>query len=214
MSISGAGEVVSSKNGAQPLQQPLSAKEISGKISSIKAIQIELIGGEIINSVLNNLGPIGKARVAQEVMQVTGVPKGPKGKMMCLTMMNAKMDVERGKEQFFSDKVATRFMLSALGPVKTKIIESFSTPSFFVESGLNFQISDYEPMGFVREIAEEMGIDLTLNDVPSKYYVRLELDEKLTQEKADLVFAIIQQSDGVIFSQKTFTIGKKIRSRL
>ena len=207
------------KRGVRPdetvvtVAQPLTVQDIGKKISAIDAVQIELIGSKIIEQVMNNLGTVGKARVAQQIMQKRGASSsGPMDIMMRMTMMHAKMDMEGGEAQFFSEKNAAKFLLSALWPVKEKIEKSFSRPDWFLEYGAHFQISNYEPTGFLRETSEKTGIEVTINDVPSKYYVFLKLDKELTQQKSELVFSLTQKSDGVEFAQETFTLTELMQS--
>jgi hypothetical protein len=191
-------------NPNESVKQSISPENIVKKISSIDALQIELIGHKIAEKIVNNLGPVGKAKVAQKIN-----PKQKASEMtmmlMIQTMMHARMDMEQGK-QFLSEEEAFKFVMLALWPIKDKITDSFSKPDWFLEYGLYFQLSDYEPMGVLSETAEKMGLNITLNDVPSKYYIYLKLDKELTNEKSDLVFVLTEKSNNVEFSKKTFTI--------
>jgi hypothetical protein len=213
------------------LQPPLSTKEIGRKILSMTARDIELIGSQIINNAMNNLGPAGKARVDQEVMKVKGLSEdpmdiepigsqiinnavnnlGPASKarvdqetMKVKGLSEDPMDIEKGKSRFLSDEDTARFKLAALDAVKKEIAGSFSRPHQLIDGGLSFQVSGNEPTGFVLKAA--VGIDLTLKDIPSRYYIHLKLDEKLTQEKSDLVFVLTETSEGVEFSKTSFTV--------
>ncbi len=120
--------------------------------------------------------------------------------------------MESEKTQFLSDEQAERFQEEALRPVEAAISDSFSEPDEFLEDGTRFHLSEYRPMGFLAETAEEIGLELTVLDVPPKYCVRLKLDKALTQEKSDLVFALTEESDKVEFSRKTFTISELERN--
>ena len=204
MSIFVSGDKLPSTHG-QSIPQPLSTHEINQRISSIDASHIELIGIKMIEPLIHNLGPVGKARVALEVMKIKEVPEGPMSVDMCITMMCAKIEIEKGRGRFFSDEKASEFMREALWPVKQKIAESFSESDFF-KTALELQISDYNPMGFVVGAAGRIRVLLTVNDVPIKYYLILKLDEQLTQEKSDLVFSLTEKSEGVEFSKQTFTV--------
>ena len=195
------GNTIVSDSVAKPT---LSSREIVEKLSSINAEQIELIGTQIVQKVLNNLGPVRKLKVALKVSEAKGEPMN--GIEQATLLLSAKQAISNGKRQFLSKLDASRFVMTALWPVKSAIRESFSTPSAFLRDGLFFQLSDYEPEGFLAETAEKMGIALNFTDVPTKYCVRLKLDNELTNEKSDLVFSIIEQSHGVIFPETYFTV--------
>jgi hypothetical protein len=136
-------------------------------------------------------------------------PEGHVGTSERIKMMLAKRDIKKEEAPFQSDIDMARFMQIALWPVIKKITDSFSTPLSFLEDGLEFQISDNGPMGFVKETAEKFNIEITLDDIPRKYFVTLKLDENLTNytnEKSDLIFVLTEESEGIEFSKRTFTI--------
>ena len=91
-------------------------------------------------------------------------------------------------------------------PIQKSITQSFSIPGSFLEKGLSFRLSEYEPVEILKTIAEELGIIITIVDVPVRYYIDVKLDEKLTQEKSEIVFSLVETSDTVEFSTKTFSV--------
>jgi len=108
-------KVVVATGSIESVKTQLSLQEIINKLASIDAFQIELIGNTIAETVLNNLGPVSTARVAQQVMQKKVQAKDDEGDpmamMMHLTMMHAMMDIKRGKKQFLSNEDAGKFLL-------------------------------------------------------------------------------------------------------
>lgn len=203
------GDKVVVADSKESVKNPLSIKEITEKLTSIDALQIELIGLEIANNVLNNLGPIGTARVMQKVMQKKGASmSGPMAIIMRMNIKSAQEDIKEGKSQFLSELKAAEFLSLALHPIKDAITERLSTPDSFIQSGTLFKLSDYDPAGFLKETADKMGLDITMNDVPNKYYVFLTLDKEATQEKSELVFALTERSQDVEFSNRKFTISE------
>jgi len=185
-------------------EQPQPIQEIVGKISSIDAREIGLIGAKIIEKVVNNLGPLGKACVALELLK-KGAPESYNRLPNDIKIMFAKRHIEPAHPLFQSDTDEAKFMLLALWPVTRKISDCFSTPLGFLRDGLVFKVSD-EPTGFIKETARQLGITITLNDIPAKYYVTLKVDTKLPEENSDLVFVLTEESEGVEFSKMTFTI--------
>lgn len=191
---------------SDPVKPPISVRHMKLDIEKIEDLQIELIGLQIALAVEKNLGYVGKARAAQLVMQKKGsAVSAHENILFRQTMMHAKM--EMGKP-FLSNIQAAQFQLGALWPIKKAIANSFSTAEQFLESGLCFKLSDYEPMGFLKEVAEKIALELNLTHVPPKYYVYLRLDRELTQEKSDLVFVLTEESEGVEFTRKNFSLSE------
>ena len=93
-----------------------------------------------------------------------------------------------------------------LFPVREKIRQSFSTPADFLEQGMRLELTDYHPVGILAESAEEIGLKITLLDVPPRYEIEMKLDQELTRERGKLVFTLIQTSGGVELSKESFTI--------
>ena len=174
------------------------------KISSIRAGQIELIGMRIENRIFAGLDPINKARITQQVMQKKGEKSGPEHTMMLLAMMDVS---NQESQQFFSGTIDTsKFRNTMLWSVTGAIKNTFSNPMMFLRFGERFQLSDYDPMGVLKEALNRSGIDVTLMNVPPKYDVCLKLDQELTQQKSELVFTLIKISEGIEFSRENFTI--------
>ena len=69
-------------------------------------------------------------------------------------------------------------------------------------------ISDYDPSDFISEAATKSGFELTLLDVPLKYFVELKLDKELTQQRRELVFVLSNTSDDIEISKSTFTLNE------
>jgi hypothetical protein len=214
MSISITSKQAHSTN-ELPIQQSLSSHEISEKISSIDALEIELLSRKIITRIMKNLGDTNVNRIEQKINNIN-LEKSPSLVSMMAALYLAlegmggeiQLNIEGRKPTFLSKKDANKFMLEALSPMQKEIANSFSTPSIFLEDGICFQISDqYEPMGFVSKAAETIGVDLTFQ-IPHTYRVRLKLDEQLTQKKSDLVFSLTGESRGIEISKETFTIKK------
>lgn len=208
------GDLMSAISGTMPAstqrvaEQPqLAINEIQKKISSIDALQIEWIGREIGWGILNSLGPVNQARIAQKVAQVRSKEEGPHADMMRrLELVAARSAIDAGKGLFLSETDASQFLLAILWPMKEQIRNAFAFPENFLSRGTSFKISDYEPVGVVKEVAKKMGMQLTLLDVPLRGYFTLKLDQARTQEQSELVFSLIQQSDGVVFETQTFTL--------
>jgi hypothetical protein len=190
---------------------PMSTKEMEEKISSIQANEIEQIGVKIVEKIVNNLGPGRKAHILRQIDQIRPREKKPMPPLKGLIQSTALRAANR---PFLTDEQTLKLMNSLLSSVKQKITQSFSTPGGFVDGGLFFQISDRreecEPettiADFVSKGAKKAGITLSEENVPTQYCVRLELDQKLTQEKQALIFAVSQQSEGVEFARMTFSL--------
>jgi len=230
----------------------LSPEDIRDNIRSINAQQIHLIGKEISKNIFNSIGPIGKARIDQIVMEKKGeVPaigsitplqrqlltyvsmslkKGNKqsspeehGKNVpengSMTPLERRIiadlvtSYKKENKQFNPEEHGERFLSIVLSPVEDAIKDSFSRPEWFLDNGIEFQISDNKPVGVLKKTAEEIDIIMGVNDVPTNYYIHLQLDKELAQKGSELVFALIQKSEGVEFSNKTFTI-KELEMRV
>lgn len=189
------------------LQHPLSTKKIVDRIRSITAPQIDLISSAITESILNHLGPIGKARVAMEVNEIKGgVNSGPEADMLELILRRADMEMASGRTQFFPEIRRAKFHLVALARIKEEITHHFSHPNFFLETGMFFQISDYRPSKFLDGILKDAGMKLTMMEVPTGLSLLLKLDHELTMRQSELVFEYSESSEGIEFFKKTFTL--------
>ncbi len=198
--IGAAGESVAiSRDSPESVEHTLSAEEIGESISSIDALKIETISTKIIEKVLNNLGFVGKVFVEKQVRQKKGLAELPFPTTIPAVLEN---------KPFLSNADTAKFFPAALLLVTTKISSAFSTSSNFMDSGLCFQISDCEPMGFVHDAAKQTGIDLTSDHIPSKYFVHFKGDLEQTREKAEVVFVLTEESEGIEFSKSTFTIAE------
>jgi len=183
--------------------QKLSVKDICNKVTSINASQIALIGNEIGGNLLDNLGPSNKNRIELQVMQKN---ESQRNFIMHLELMLAMDDSPIAEKEFLSNDDCKRFLLSILKPLTDALEDSFAKPNDFLEFGTIVQISDDLPMGILKETANNLKIDITENDVPSKYYIYLKLDRESMQQEAELVFALTAECNGIKFSEETFTI--------
>lgn len=196
--LPGIGPGIAAATPSEPASSTLSTAEILARISAIDAHQIELIGHHIAYRILHKLGPAAKAKIVQQVMQKRG------------TGANTT-ELDSGKTQFFSNADAARFLRITLGYIQQAMTASFSTPFQFVESGLAFQLTDHQASGILEATANAMGISLTFKDVPSEYCIFFKLDEELTRENGNLVFELIECSEGVELSRLYY--GEVVRAR-
>lgn len=189
------------------IQKPATSRNVSEQIRSITVRQIELIGLKMSEQVVKRLGPIARESIVRQVAEKKGAFQN---EMMHILMLQNQMlrqsVAESGEEKFLSDKEKGFFLQAALNHFKERITASFSMPQDFLDSQLAFKLSEYEPMGILKEVASNVKIALSLVDVPCRYYISLKLDQELTQKKADLVFTIIEESEDVEFSKISFTI--------
>lgn len=199
---SAKNDVISSK---ETVKQSLSLLDISKKISSINASQIELMGLKIAEHLANKLGPVCKARIAKQV----DAKRGQESDIdLRLTMIHAAMAIKKGNTKFLSDTDFVKFCFVTSSSIKPAITDSFSKPNCFLESGIVFDISDsdHEPRGILSITAQKIGIDITSSDLPSEYAIYLKLEKDLTLAKSELVFVLIGTSEDVEFSRTIFTI--------
>lgn len=187
------------------LKKSLLSAEIEEKIRSIDALQIELIGGKIIERVMNNLGAKARCRILKEIAGKTlGYLSSPFNQMM---MINSLRSAETAKP-LFSEENTAQFMMCALSFVKQDIADSFSTPHSFIQFGRSFEISDCSPRGFLAKTVREIGLQMGIDDVPVKYTVYLKLNKQLTEEKSELVFDLIDEFGEAEFPKETFTLNE------
>lgn len=184
----------------------LSLDKVRRKISSIGARQIGLVGSQIVNSILDNLGPIAKARAA---LQTAGQRSSddPQAEMMMKVTMSFAAEAEAEKKPpFLSREQRSRLSWRMLQPVEAEIRQSFSIPEDFLETGLRLKLTDYKPVGILAESATKIELEITVLDVPPHYEIELKLDQELTRERGKLVFTLTQITDGAELSKKPFTL--------
>lgn len=182
------------------------SKKMEEKIRSINATQIELIGKKVVETVLNRLGPIGKYEAEQLIFEKNKNDQQLSSlSMTALAQYKILADQFIGKK-FLSEELVTKLMNDSLQHVSTGLQTSFSTPLAFIKTGLGFFLSSHDPEGFIADAAKQNGLHLNMTHIPMTYRVRLELDEPLTQQHQDLVFAIKELSDIIEFSKITFTV--------
>lgn len=189
----------------------MSTDEMTGKISSIQALSISQISVKVVEKIINNLGPTRKAIISNQIAEKQQHEKRSTAPSKQVPLSGSLKSPNR---PFLSNDQALQLKTAASSWIRNKITQSFSIPMGFIEEGLSFQISkkSEEPQSemavadFIANPAQKNGIKLSDANVPSQFCIRLELDQKSTQSKNILVFALIMQSEGIAFSTETFTL--------
>lgn len=187
--------------------QKVSAEKVANMVSSIKNIQIELIAGRMAAHIIEHLGPQAKADIANDIYLKCSEEEKEEMKMHLLTAnLNAKMSQEE-KKPFLDEIKRAHLVLGLLTPIKKDLINVFSLPRHFVETGVTFILSDYHPQGFLEEIAQKVKANLSMFDVPMKWVITLKIDMEQTTN-SQLVFSLIHKSNEIEFSKDHFTIAE------
>lgn len=181
---------------------PLSPFNPSTAIASVDQTQHELIGLEIAQLIISRLGHAPKAHVDQMVIKQI---KEPSKAQITMTVI-AKMAAEQAKVDLLTPEQKASLQMGLLWHIKDKIKQSFSTPTDFIQQGVSYQASDYEPAQWITDKTSTMGIELSQMHIPSKYHIDLTLDQLQSEKKSELVFKIEEQSDGVIFQTTSFAL--------
>ncbi len=135
--------------------------------------------------------------------------------MLRMAMVSAMAAMEKG-ERFLSDLQQSQLVLGMLRPLKAELAHAF-LGGWFDECGYSCSFSDYEPSRILADVANEKNIEVGILDVPPKYYVSLKVDHSQCLGKGELVFNLIEKSDGVEFNREVFTIsqlGEEFQSQM
>ena len=211
------GQLVHQGNGVykKSNSEQVAGFSLEETIRKITAHQIELIGSTIANRILFNLGTARQYFIAQNIRLKEEAPLSqPELLLMQVQQTAAKIELEKRGINFLSQEKAAIFLQAILLPIKEDIAKALSSPEVFLEYGLEFSLSDYEPVGILADTAKQTGIQINITHVPPKYCTTLRLDKALSQKQSKLVFTLTETSMDTEFSKLTFTLDEKLPSKL
>jgi hypothetical protein len=171
---------------------------LSSKISSLGSLQIISISNKIAECIMENLGFAARKQV-QDLLQ----PFDIHVKLQELTIF------EPINYPFLSEEKSHVLFTYITEELCTKITYVFSLADSFIEQGWSLQISDYDPTEFLAKIAKKAGIQITLADIPWKYFIHLKIDKKRWLEEEQLCFELTETSKNVEFCQTVITLSDK-----
>lgn len=187
-------------------EQKLNIEKIEQAISALDFIKIELIGVKLAERIINRLGPVGKTEAERLTSKKSDSSDIQATKMnLRLASLNASLQIKE-KKPFLNLNERSRLITTMLWLIKLDLEKSFGWPKNFLEAGVTFRLSDYEPKGILEKISSALGITISIADVPSKYTIILKLNIEQTIKKSELVFSIIEVNQNIEISEYTFTI--------
>ena len=200
--IENVGRLSPQPNSTSSAAQSLSNKEIEDKLRGIDAFAIELIAVRIATKILERLGPANKFASDTESSDAF---------LHNLDILAAMTKIDEEQKPLLSKEETAKFLHCASSLIKKKIQDIFSIPGYFLINGVGWQLSNDHSLGMLTQIVEQAGLQLTINDEPTTYFIVLTLDKNLTEQNSELVFCLSEISgrnigDRVELAADTFTI--------
>jgi hypothetical protein len=185
----------------------LSLHQIETKIGALTAEEIFFVSAKIAEKIVNQLGPIRTARINAQVIKEKGQTDELITRLLHARLVSKHLSELKSKP-FLSDEEAGKLCLAITRLLQIEMTREFSMPQVFLEAGVHLPLTDDEPQTMLKAAVGKVGIDLNMTNVAYQWHLDLKIDQEVTQQKSNLVFALLETSAGVEISKKLFALGE------
>lgn len=188
-------------NEINPKLYKISKIELIDRIKSINAMQIELIAIKIVNKILANLKTFSKQGVKNLSIKIRKDPFNNTFEFLDKTLYKKTSNVDEMSISLNS----SHFKLKILAFVIKSLQQAFSHAEKFIDSNVEFIMSDEKLNKILIKIAKEIGFEIK-TQLPGKYFIFFQLDLESSRKESELIFQIFEINKNNVFSSSKFSL--------